>query len=133
MLNLGRSRQRPSAEGALGADDRTLRAIELFNAGDRADTVRRLTRMLGAPDVSIGTAAGPRREVRITVAWELSWYQWAVDPDNQHFPFRDLGQGGDPAELDLSARTWNARGLADGRIALGLADDSDAVAYDQAA
>ena len=38
-----------------------------------------LTRTLGDPKVSIGAAAGSSSEVRVTVAWELSWYQWGVD------------------------------------------------------
>jgi hypothetical protein len=122
VIQRNRNRHRSGEITDTSPADRPRRAIELFNHAEAVETVRRLTRMLGAPSVSVGVAAGPRREVRLTVAWELSWYQWAIDPDNRHFPVRELGRGESIADLDLSARMWNARGLADGRIALGAAE-----------
>ena len=118
-MHLSRNRQRSSQITDASPADRPRRALELFNGSEHAETVRRLTRMLGEPAVSVGVAAGPRREIRLTVAWELSWYQWAIDPENKHFPVRELGRGESLGELDLAARMWNARALADGRIALG--------------
>jgi hypothetical protein len=122
VLHLNRLRHREEEIAATDPADRPRRAIDLFNRSDAADTVRRLTRMLGAPRVSVGAAAGGRHELRLTVAWELSWYQWAIDPENRHFPVRELGRGESVGELDLSARMWNARGLADGQISLGAVD-----------
>ena len=37
-------------------------------------------RTLGEPRVSIGAAAGSAEAARITVAWELTWYQWGGRP-----------------------------------------------------
>jgi hypothetical protein len=101
-------------------DRRTL-AIEIFNRSDEAETVLRLIRMLGLPRVSIGAAAGSGAEFRLTVVWELSCYQWAIDPDDEVEPVRELIGGGDPAELDPPAQQWNAHARRDGSIALGYA------------
>lgn len=71
-------------------------------------------RTLGAPLVSIGAAAGSPDGARITVAWELCWYQWAVAE-----AVTELGKGEEIEQLDGSARQWNARALEGGRLALG--------------
>jgi hypothetical protein len=77
-----------------------------------------LTRTLGEPRVSIGAAAGSTGEVRVTVAWELSWYQWGVDVNGGSHPVAQLGKGGELAELDGAARVWNG-GIAKGVLHLG--------------
>jgi hypothetical protein len=56
--------------------------------------------------VSVGIAAGSSSEVRITVAWELCWYQWAVD---QAGHVVEIAKGEDVEKLDRSARHWNAK------------------------
>jgi hypothetical protein len=94
-------------------------AVDRFNASPSARTVRGLMRTLGTPRVSIGAAAGSPSEVRITVAWELSWYQWGVDAGNESRPVFELGNGGELAELDGSARHWNGGAAKGGRIYLG--------------
>jgi hypothetical protein len=99
-------------------------AVELFNDSAGVKRVARMTRLLGTPWVSIGAAAGPRKEIRLTVAWELSWYQWAVDATNPHFPVRELGHGDELDELDLPAREWNARAATDGHIELGRIEEA---------
>ena len=94
-------------------------AVDRFNESPSARTVSGLMRTLGAPRVSIGAAAGSPSEVRITVAWELSWYQWAVDVEDQSRPVVELGNGGELAELDGSARHWNGGIAKGGRLYLG--------------
>lgn len=64
-----------------------------------------LTRSLGRPRASVGTAAGSRGGVRITVAWELCWYQWAVD---QAGGVVEIAKGSEIEQIDRSARHWNA-------------------------
>jgi hypothetical protein len=94
------------------------RAIGRFNASEAARTVAGLTRTLGEPWVSVGAAAGSPSEVRITVAWELSWYQWGVDLDDESHPVFPLDKGSEIGQLDGSARQWNAT-AADGKVFLG--------------
>jgi hypothetical protein len=94
-------------------------AVEVFNASDAVHTVRGLTRTLGGPRVSIGAAAGSPDEVRITVAWELSWYQWGVDLADRTRPVFELSHGRELAELDGSAKVWNGSVGKSGRIFLG--------------
>jgi len=94
-------------------------AVEAFNGSGAARTVAGLIRSLGAPWVSVGTAAGSPSEVRITVAWELSWYQWGVDLSSELLPVRQLDKGHEVDQLDGSARQWNATAAADGGLALG--------------
>jgi hypothetical protein len=95
------------------------RAVDCFNSSDAARTVAGLSRTLGEPRVSIGAAAGSSNEVRITVAWELCWYQWGIDLEDERNPISLFGKGDEIAELDGSARQWNASAGGDGRVGLG--------------
>jgi hypothetical protein len=92
------------------------RAVELFNASEAGRTVAGLTRSLGAPRVSVGAAAGSLAQVRITVAWELCWYQWAVD---QAGHVVEIAKGEDVEQLDRSARHWNAKVGKGGQLLFG--------------
>lgn len=114
--NVGR---RPEPEVTGSPLGRLERAVARFNSSEAARTVAGLTRTLGQPQVSIGAAAGSPSEVRITVAWELGWYQWGVDLGDELRPVFQLGKGEEIAQLDGSAREWNARAGEGGRIALG--------------
>jgi hypothetical protein len=81
-------------------------------------TAMGLTRSLGHPRVSVGAAAGSAAQVRITVAWELCWYQWAVD---QVGGVVEIGKGEDVEQLDRSARQWNASVGKGGQVLFGAA------------
>jgi len=94
------------------------RATARFNTSEASHTVAGLVRTLGEPRVSVGASAGRTDEVRITVAWELSWYQWGVDVGREGRPVRALANGRELGELDSAARQWNAGALADGRVLL---------------
>lgn len=94
------------------------RAVLRFNAGEAGRTVARLTRILGTPSVSVGAAAGVPGQVRITVAWELSWYQWGVDVGDETRPVFEIAKGGEVDQLDAAARQWNAKVGADGKLRL---------------
>jgi hypothetical protein len=104
---------------AVATTGRFERAVARFNASEAARTVAGLTRTLGPPRVSIGAAAGSPSQVRVTVAWELGWYQWCVDLGDELRPVFQLGKGDEIDQLDGSARQWNASAGADGRLALG--------------
>jgi hypothetical protein len=94
------------------------RAVVRFNASDAGHSVAVLSRTLGTPRASVGSAAGAPGEMRVTVAWELSWYQWGVDPDDDLCPVFELDKGGEIDQLDAAARQWNAVVAADGRLRL---------------
>jgi hypothetical protein len=94
------------------------RAIARFNSSEAGRTVAGLTRTLGAPRASIGHAAGAPDEVRVTVAWELSWYQWGVDIGDELRAVFEIDKGGEIDQLDPAARQWNGRVDEDGGLAL---------------
>lgn len=117
----------PAARGARGArrdgaGHDQAHQLELaaarFNASEAGHTVRGLVKTLGAPSVSVGAAAGTADEVRVTVAWDLSWYQWGVDLGDEARPVYELRKGGEIAELDAAARQWNASAIEGGRIVI---------------
>jgi hypothetical protein len=95
------------------------RAAARFNDSEAGQTARGLVRTLGTPSVSLGSAAGAAGQVRVTVAWELTWYQWAVDLDDEGRPVYELAKGRELAELDPAARQWNASALEGGTIVMG--------------
>jgi hypothetical protein len=119
--NVGR---RPDPEPAESPRGRLQRAAERFNASEAVRTVAGLMRTLGEPWVSIGAAAGSPSEVRVTVAWELGWYQWGVDLGDELRPVFQLDKGEEIEQLDGPAREWNARAGEEGRLALGTAPSS---------
>jgi hypothetical protein len=94
-------------------------AIDRFNNSEQSVMTAGLTRTLGPPWVSIGTAAGSPGEVRVTVAWELSWYQWGIDISDELRPVYEIAKGAELDELDAPAKQWNARIEDSGRIELG--------------
>ena len=94
------------------------RAVVRFNASDAGRSVTVLSRTLGTPRASVGSAAGAPGEMRVTVAWELSWYQWGVDIGDELRPVFELGKGGEIDQLDAAARQWNAVVGVDGRLRL---------------
>ncbi len=114
--NVGRRPESDRVESPVG---RLERAVARFNASDAARTVAGLTRTLGSPQVSIGSAAGSPSEVRVTVAWELCWYQWGVDLGDEMRAVFQLDKGSEIEQLDGSARQWNARAGEGGQLVLG--------------
>lgn len=93
------------------------RAVARFNSSDAGRTAAGLTRTLGAPSVSVGDLAGAEDIVRVTVAWELTWYQWGVDLGDELRPVFELARGFELSEIDAAARQWNASAH-DGRIVM---------------
>ncbi len=109
--NVGR--RRVPSEGHLE------RAVATFNESDAPRTVAGLCRSLGQPTVSVGASAGSVSAVRVTVAWELCWYQWGVDASVGEGRVSQIANGGEVDELDRSARHWNAAVEGDGLLTLG--------------
>lgn len=92
-----------------------------FNESEHARTVAGLTRTLGDPQVSVGAAAGSPNEIRLTVAWELSWYQWGVDLGEPSRAVYEIDKGYEISEIDASAKEWNAHAAGGGGLRLGSA------------
>jgi hypothetical protein len=58
--------------------------------------------------------------VVVTVAWEISWYQYRVTADSAQ-PVRLAGRGHELGELESSFTDWNAHMVDDGRIVPDIA------------
>jgi hypothetical protein len=118
-------RSDPAAPGANirrrrteAAGSRLEHAVSAFSGSDAGRLVAGLTRSLGRPTVSVGIAAGSSNEVRITVAWELCWYQWVIDHAGHVV---EIAKGEDVEQLDRSARQWNAGVGKGGQLIFGTA------------
>jgi hypothetical protein len=95
-------------------------ASDLFNASQYRRTVGGIGKSLGEPRVSVVVLSGVNAEVVVTVAWDISWYQYRVSPDSDN-PVRLEGRGHDPAELEGSFTEWNAKMDDDGRVVPDIA------------
>ena len=90
-------------------------AAELFNASPYRRTVAGIARSLGRAQVSLLPLSGTNPEVVVTVAWEISWYQYRVALDAAQ-AVRLAERGYELEELDERFRAWNAFLEEDGRI-----------------
>jgi hypothetical protein len=95
-------------------------AADVFNASQYRRTIGGIGRSLGAPRVSVVVLSGVNADVAVTVAWEISWYQYRVAPDSDN-PVRLESRGHDPGELDGSFTDWNAHMEDDGRVVPDIA------------
>jgi hypothetical protein len=102
------------------------RAIQLFNESEHPKTVAGVARTLGAPHVNASTSEPSPAEVMLTVAWELSWYQYSIDLSDTRTPVREHSRGHEIDELPEHVLEWNATADEQGRIAVGEPEaDSD--------
>jgi hypothetical protein len=90
-------------------------AADLFNASAYRRTVNGIAKSLGDPKASIVALSGVSGEMAITVAWDISWYQYRVSPESAQ-PVRLERRGHDLSELDDSSILWNANVEADGKL-----------------
>jgi hypothetical protein len=95
-------------------------AAELFNASSYRRTVGGIARSLGEPKVSIVPLSGVNTEVVVTVAWELSWYQYRVSFDAPQ-PVRLEERGLELDELEAGFLDWNTELSEDGRLVPSIA------------
>ena len=95
-------------------------AADHFNASQFRRTVGGIAKSLGSPRISILPLSGVNQDIVITVAWDISWYQYRITPDSSQ-PVRLADRGHDPDELDGSFTGWNAHLGEDGRIVPDLA------------
>jgi hypothetical protein len=90
-------------------------AAEVFNASDYRRTVGGIAKSLGRPRASVVPLSGVGGEFIVTIAWDISWYQYRLSPDAPQ-PVRLAERGHDPGELEGSFTRWNARVEEDGRV-----------------
>jgi len=90
-------------------------AAELFNSSAFRRTVAGIAKSLGEPKASVVPLSGVNAEVVVTVAWDISWYQYRVTPESGQ-PVRLAERGHDPHELESMFTSWNAKLTAEGRL-----------------
>lgn len=93
-------------------------AIIAFNRSEARRMVGGLNRSLGTPRAS-GLAIkldDGHQGARISVVWELAWYQWAVGPGKSGAVVKQVSQGDDAGELRAADRTWNLLVAEDGTL-----------------
>ena len=94
-------------------------AADRFNSSQYRRTVGGIAKSLGLPSVSIHALSGVNADVVVTIAWEISWYQYRITADSA--PVRLAERGHDPSELDESFTEWNAHLEEDGRVVPDIA------------
>jgi hypothetical protein len=90
-------------------------AADIFNASAYRRTVGGIVKSLGVPQASIVPLSGTTGELAVTVAWDLSWYQYRVSPDLGQ-PIRLEGRGHEVDELEPAFTEWNAKVEDEGRL-----------------
>ena len=98
-----------------GAEVALLEAADLFNASTYRRTVGGIAKSLGAARASIMPLSGDAGELAVTVAWDLSWYQYRVSPESAQ-PVRLERRGHELDELEESFKDWNAHVEDEGRL-----------------
>jgi len=83
-----------------------LQAAEHFNGSAFRRTVAGITKSLGEPRVSLLPLSGTNPEVVITVAWDISWYQYRVVFGSGQ-PVRLAERGYELDDLDQRFQEWN--------------------------
>jgi len=100
-------------------------AIGAFNRSDHRRTVAGLTRTLGSPRATALVRKGSGGDsVRLTIAWEITWYQWEVTAAGRGHEVREAGRGETIDQLGAGDRAWNLMAAADGTLEEKAAADT---------
>lgn len=83
-----------------------LEASEVFNESPFKRTVAGIAKSLGEPRVSFLPLSGTNPEVVITVAWDISWYQYRVSFGSGQ-TVRLAERGYELDDLDQRFQAWN--------------------------
>lgn len=114
------ARQEPILRRLSEGEVALLEAADLFNGSAYRRTVGGIAKSLGEPQASIVPLSGTSGELAVTVAWELSWYQYRVSPDSAQ-PVRLERRGHELQELDDGFKDWNAQVEDEGRLVPAIA------------
>jgi hypothetical protein len=122
LLGLGRSGaddtiapSEPILRRLSGDEVALLEAADLFNASTYRRTVGGIAKSLGDAKASIVPLSGDAGELAVTVAWDLSWYQYRVSPESAQ-PVRLERRGHELDELEEGFKDWNAHVEDEGRL-----------------
>jgi hypothetical protein len=94
------------------------RAVDLFNVGEYPRRVAGVTRSLGTPSIRIASATPTGDLVDLVVAWELCWYRYRVDLDDEQAGVQLIAEGTELAELPTQDRVANATADERGELSL---------------
>ena len=99
-----------------GPEQAMVEASEIFNASAFKRTVSGIAKSLGDPRVNLLPLSGTNPEVVITVAWDISWYQYRVVlGSNQSVRLAERGYEID--DLDERFKDWNGTLDPSGKVA----------------
>jgi hypothetical protein len=90
-------------------------AAELINDSAYRRTIAGIAKSLGEARVSFLPLSGVNPEVVVTVAWDISWYQYRVVFESGQ-PVRLAERGYELEELDDRFKDWNGHLGTDGRL-----------------
>src|SRR5919204_1003257 len=96
-------------------EQQMVEAADIFNASDYRRTVGGIVKSLGEPRASVVPLSGVSGELVVTVAWDISWYQYRVSPESAQ-QVRLAERGHELSELEPGYHRWNARIEQDGRL-----------------
>jgi hypothetical protein len=95
-------------------------AADVFNASDYRRTIGGVAKSLGEPRASILQLSGVNQELVITIAWDITWYQYRVSAESAK-PVRLEARGHELDQLDFRYTNWNARVDTEGRVVPDIA------------
>jgi hypothetical protein len=95
-------------------------AADVFNASDYRRTIGGVAKSLGEPRASILQLSGVNQELVITIAWDITWYQYRVSAESAK-PVRLEARGHELDQLDVRYMSWNARVDTEGRVVPDIA------------
>jgi hypothetical protein len=95
-------------------------AADVFNASDYRRTIGGVAKSLGEPRASILQLSGVNQELVITIAWDITWYQYRVSAESAK-PVRLEARGHELDQLDVRYTSWNARVDTEGRVVPDIA------------
>ena len=100
----------------LSAEEQAMvEAADFFNESAYRRTIAGIAKSLGNARVSLLSFSGVNPEAVITVAWDISWYQYRVSPDSpQHVRLAERGY--ELEELDPRFMHWNGHLDSEGRV-----------------
>jgi hypothetical protein len=96
-------------------EQQLVEAADIFNASDYRRTVGGIAKSLGKPRASIVPLSGVSGELIVSVAWDISWYQYRVSPESAQ-PVRLAERGHELVDLEATYQRWNAKVEDDGRL-----------------
>jgi hypothetical protein len=95
-------------------------AADVFNASDYRRTIGGVAKSLGEPRASILQLSGVNNELVITIAWDITWYQYRVSAGSA-LPVRLEARGHELDQVAPRYKSWNARIDTEGRVVPDIA------------